>query len=544
MLEEELEFDKEYWLPLGFSSIIATLGLLTGNVVVVIGAMLMAPLFWPLLGVTMATITTRRHLLQKSLKFLFLSIGLAVFISWLITAITPISEISQEIKLRANPTLLDLFIALSTSIIAVLAVSYPQVSNSIAGVAISISLLPPLSVIGISLAFQSWQIFQGALLLFGANISAIVFSGIVTLYFLGVKPHRSDEQKRWRLGMAVSAIFLLLIAIPLTIYFREAIEQAQMRTSIKTALVQELRQLYEDAQIGNLTVNFSLGKNQVNIEATVYLPEGNFFTVGQKNNLTQALGQITNRDINLQLNVVDTLVLRKQEDMQIRQIKQQIENWLTQRISKINPEIEIENMQIYEQTIPVSGDRQTERQLSTDEPELNVILTVRKYNQAPFSFEQKLQIVKDLSNLIKRKINLEIDFIPVTRIKSQDKLSQLKQQAAQVFAHGLTAVHPLAELDSLTIAESEPEDGQEGLHIKAIIWLPISTDFPESTRRQIETDIATQLQLPTLLELRIFRFSQLQAGDSEYSYPVEVLGHQAIPADSSPYHPDYLEVSE
>jgi len=528
LLDKELKYDKEFWLPLGFSAIIATLGLITNNAVVVIGAMLMAPLFWPLLGVTIGTITSRHRLLQRSLIFLILSVCLVIALSWMVTIATPITEISDEIKLRANPTLLDLFIALSTSIIAILAVSYPKVSNSIAGVAVSIALLPPLAVVGIGIANQSWAIFRGSLLLFGANIAAIVFTGIVTLYTLGVKPRRSDDKQRWRLGMSLSAAFLILIAVPLTIYFKDALDQARMQTQIKSVLTRQVHEIYDDATVNNLTVNFGLGSDQVDIEATVYLPEGNFLTVANKTQLTTALTEVVNRTINLQLNVIDTLVLRRQDDTELRTLRQQAENWLTQQLPKIDPGMEIQSLQLANINLAASPASQT------PQPDLEVHVTARKFTEIPFTFEQKRELQSRLSQVLKRPLRLEIDFIPVTRITSQDLQSRLIDQARQVISQDLSAIDPLAQVTDINVVQIPADDqaGPDKLKFSAIIWLPFSGQITAADRQLVQNHLADQIRRPVMLELRIFQFNDINSPeDQAFSTPSSVLGEGSFPVN-------------
>ena len=72
------------------------------------------------------------------------------------TIITPFSQVTNEIAMRTQPTLLDLFIALASGAVAFLSFGYKKISTTIAGVAMAASLLPPLCVIGIGIAFGDW----------------------------------------------------------------------------------------------------------------------------------------------------------------------------------------------------------------------------------------------------------------------------------------------------------------------------------------------------------------------------------------------------
>lgn len=516
LVDVELKHSKEFWLPLLMSTIIATLGLLTNNAVVVIGAMLMAPLFWPLLGLTMGTITTRRHLMEKSLLFLILSIVMVVFISWLVTVATPINQITDEISLRTRPTLLDLLIALASSIIAIMAVSFPQVSNSIAGVAVSIALLPPLSVVGIGLANQSWEIFQGAFLLFGANMSAILFSGIVSLYALGLKPKRTAET-RWRIGVILSSVLLIAISIPLTIYLTDGISQAKLKAEINNTLQEQLSTHYEKAQIKEMDVNFGFHPHdEVNIEATILLPEGNYLTIADKKEITQSLTELIGQTINLKLVVINTLTLRRQEDKQLRTLRTQVENWLTSQFKAIDSEIVLQNIELVDST------SDTPTTSSTDQI-LKIYVTARKYSDTPFTFDQKRELQDKLGTLLKRDVDLEIDFITVNRIRSQSELTKLTQQATHVIDQDLSAIDSHANVQKLTLEEVlDPQENPMGLIVKGEIWIQENTRITETHRQQIENDLAIQLQRPIKLILNVFRFKQLETRSDNFTTPTEV----------------------
>ena len=60
-----------------------------------------------------------------------------------------------------------------------------DVSNILAGVAIAISLVPVLAVVGITIGSGAWGMAWGALLLFLTNAAAIIVSGVVVFTAAG-----------------------------------------------------------------------------------------------------------------------------------------------------------------------------------------------------------------------------------------------------------------------------------------------------------------------------------------------------------------------
>ena len=97
--------------------------------------------------------------------------------------------------------------------------SREDVSDSLAGVAISISLVPPLCVVGISLQAGQWAAAEGAFLLFVTNFLSILLAGGGVLTLLGLGRVATHEVKGTARRNAFIAIGLgiLIVAVPLAL---------------------------------------------------------------------------------------------------------------------------------------------------------------------------------------------------------------------------------------------------------------------------------------------------------------------------------------
>ncbi|HVP21686.1 MAG TPA: DUF389 domain-containing protein, partial [Anaerolineaceae bacterium] len=104
----------DFFLLVVLSCSIATLGLITNSAAVIIGAMLLAPLMSPIIGLGLASLSGNSKLLKNSLSALILGALLAVLLAILVTlanSILPIvslQELPQEIIARTRPTPIDL----------------------------------------------------------------------------------------------------------------------------------------------------------------------------------------------------------------------------------------------------------------------------------------------------------------------------------------------------------------------------------------------------------------------------------------------------
>ena len=82
--------------------------------------------------------------------------------------------------------LIDLLAALGTGVVGSIALVRKDISDTLPGVAIAISLVPPLTVVGLTLESGSIAQSLGAVLLFLTNVVAIIGTGIVVMSVYGV----------------------------------------------------------------------------------------------------------------------------------------------------------------------------------------------------------------------------------------------------------------------------------------------------------------------------------------------------------------------
>jgi uncharacterized hydrophobic protein (TIGR00271 family) len=338
-IEEEIKFSPSYFVLLFGATVVVTLGLLINSSAVVIGAMIMAPLYWPMLGVALGIALGDRKILQQALKLLLASIIMSLAVSWTTSYLTPLNEMTREIAIRISPTILDLLIALTCSVIGVLAVYDPNISASVVGVVLSLALLPPLATSGIGLSFKNDHIFRGGLQFFVANMIAVIFVGVLTLYFLKIRPNGKEESHRFALGLGSSIFILILLAIPLTIYLNQAIVKNQIKANLKGELEAQLKIIEPDTRVGQIEIDFLSDLNSVvSIEALVYLPEGVYLTQAQQNKIVKELNTHVAGYVDLELSLVNTLFLRQDTtDSLLREIEDQTQTLAEKKLAELIP---------------------------------------------------------------------------------------------------------------------------------------------------------------------------------------------------------------
>lgn len=176
-----------YWIELALAMGIATIGLVLNSTGVVIGAMLISPLMGPIVGLGMGLAVGSPFLTLRSLVRVGASILGVILLAALLTMFLPFHEVTSEIAARTSPTALDLIVAAFCALAAgyTTARLRSDTAATAAGTAIGIALVPPLCVSGFGLGIGELAIFGGALLLFIANLCAIVFFSVLLFVALG-----------------------------------------------------------------------------------------------------------------------------------------------------------------------------------------------------------------------------------------------------------------------------------------------------------------------------------------------------------------------
>ena len=165
----------------------------------------MAPLMTPIMATTAALLTGQTERAVRSTVLVAVGVAGVIALSWLFGALAVLSvgrvlcfETNSQITGRISPTSVDLIAALASGAAGAFAMSRDDIADSLAGVAISISLVPPLCVVGIALAAGEWSAASGALLLFITNYLSILLAGGGVLALLGLAQAAAVRDDRHR----------------------------------------------------------------------------------------------------------------------------------------------------------------------------------------------------------------------------------------------------------------------------------------------------------------------------------------------------------
>ncbi len=244
----------DFFVMMGLSSAIATLGLLLNSPAVIIGAMLVAPLMAAFFGLSLGVVRGDLRLLRRAMSATIRGVLLSIAVGVLFTLIVPASTPQSEITSRTQPSLLDLGVALASGAAGAYALCRKEVSAALPGVAIAAALVPPLATVGIGLGLwqkgvpEAGRIAGGAMLLFTTNLVAVSAAGGLVFLWLGFQPIPGQRTRArvFQGGMLGTILLLVAVTIPLGLLTARSVEEAILTRRLNQALRLEVEAMNRD----------------------------------------------------------------------------------------------------------------------------------------------------------------------------------------------------------------------------------------------------------------------------------------------------------
>ena len=232
---ESASVDITYLLLCILSGLLAALGLLMDSAIVVIGAMIIAPLLRPITTSSLGTVTGDVLMFWRGVSALIIGLlisGIVVFFAMFLLPMTAPSELLTTIS---QLSLLTLGVAFISGIIAAVSL-LTDLNEALAGVAISVSLMPPAAALSINVFFSMFGIVEfntvmTTLLILMVNVISIDIGSAVVFYAYGVTP-KKHEKKFFSTHMKVAVLMLFMLSIPFVYTSFVSYEQTKARVII------------------------------------------------------------------------------------------------------------------------------------------------------------------------------------------------------------------------------------------------------------------------------------------------------------------------
>lgn len=260
-----------WWVMLLLSVSIATFAVLQDSTAVVIGAMLIAPLMTPILGLSGALVNGWTHRAAASSALVAAGVAASIALAFVISAWVPdlVSfDANTQISSRVQPTFVDMLIALAAGAAGAFATVNVRVASSIAGVAIAVALVPPLGVVGVALQNLRFDDALGAFILFLTNFVSIVLAaaGVFVLTGFAESTNLRARSRQILSTLAPFGALALVVLVPLVFtaegILASATQQRTAQAAVTDWIGEDSRLLLQQVTVDGDTVTVLLTGSQ------------------------------------------------------------------------------------------------------------------------------------------------------------------------------------------------------------------------------------------------------------------------------------------
>ncbi|MDH7600908.1 MAG: DUF389 domain-containing protein [Armatimonadota bacterium] len=264
-IAERAAFSSAYVTMNALAAVIASYGLLQDSSAVVIGAMIVALLLDPLMGIALALVDANNSLLRKALLTEIGGVAIVFAISIIIGRIHQDIPIGRAIISRTAPNIMDLVIALAGGAAGAYTAISPRVSTSLVGVAIATALVPPLCTSGLLFARGETHLALGAFLLFFANLVAIQISSSFVFWLHGYHEITGVMRLNRRvllLHHGPSVALLIALVVILGLNFKQSMAARRFEIDVRNVLTREIAS-HPGSFLADLRIDQKEGKTLV-----------------------------------------------------------------------------------------------------------------------------------------------------------------------------------------------------------------------------------------------------------------------------------------
>jgi uncharacterized hydrophobic protein (TIGR00271 family) len=242
-IRDNATFNWPYLFMNILATVIASYGLLANSTAVVIGAMIIAMLLGPIMGIGLALADSDIMFLRKSLSTLIKGAIGVVITAFIIGVIHRNVPLTDEIIARTSPNIFDLMVGLAGGAAGAYTAISPRLSTGLVGVAIATALVPPMASASILLSRGELTLAMGAFLLVFTNMVAIQFAASTVLWlnrFQKTSKTGGFGLKKFLGRNAASIGILILLAIILSSNLEQVVTKELFESSTKEILAKEI----------------------------------------------------------------------------------------------------------------------------------------------------------------------------------------------------------------------------------------------------------------------------------------------------------------
>lgn len=218
---EGTRLSRIFLIMVVLSAVVAAIGLTRGDVAVIIGAMVIAPLLGPNVALALASALGDTKLAAKSIRTLGAGIAAAGLVAVTFGMIMPIDTAAPQLAARTDLGISDVILAVCAGVAGALSFT-TGLPTALIGVMVAVALLPPLVTAGLYLGSGMPGLALRATALLVTNIACVNLAGVVTFLARRIRPRTWWEERKARKAVRLALIFwfaVLTILVSLILLF-------------------------------------------------------------------------------------------------------------------------------------------------------------------------------------------------------------------------------------------------------------------------------------------------------------------------------------
>jgi uncharacterized hydrophobic protein (TIGR00271 family) len=186
---DEAQISTTFIMFMVIATLIAAVGIVADQPILIVGAMVVGPDFGPLAAIAVGVVRRRGSVVARSALALLAGYGIGILVvipfSWLMTLlqIFPADPFAAPLPLTSfiwRPAPLSYVVGMLAGVAGILSLTSAK-SGALIGVLISVTTIPAAGAAGLALAAREWPTVGTSLMQLFINLLAIVTAGTLTL---------------------------------------------------------------------------------------------------------------------------------------------------------------------------------------------------------------------------------------------------------------------------------------------------------------------------------------------------------------------------
>lgn len=173
-----------YYFLIILSTLIVSMGIIADNIILVIGGMMVTPLLSPILALALSVAIVNPKVILRSLRILFMSLFSVFLIAFAVGLISPTVIAKIDLINLMEPSLFTFVVAVVAGLAASFTWAKQEYNSSLPGVAVTVTLIPPLTAAGIALAETDWVILEKTTAVLLINLVGIFLASLLIFFLM------------------------------------------------------------------------------------------------------------------------------------------------------------------------------------------------------------------------------------------------------------------------------------------------------------------------------------------------------------------------